>query len=256
MDLHRSRPLIRALALGCALALAAACGGGGDDDGAAATSGPEQREEATSTTEEATTTTTEAPTTTTAKKASVDDQALAEAVNLVAEDFNEQWQATSTEDEPHGSFVCLEEVDPEVEVVAEASSDSFSVESGRVQAATNGVVMVDEAAAVALLAEVMTDGFASCAAEEFSAALEGATGGEVTGINLFPMPDQSGERVSFLTGSFILDETTQGLYALELIRTGRVVTVLTVAATGDGDFPGLLEELTETIGKTHTAEVG
>jgi hypothetical protein len=194
---------------------------------------------------------------------SADDQSLAEAVTLTEDDFTAEWTSTEDDDDDDdGLRDCF--TDPELETVQEAEflSPNFGQEEGAnlIAVSSIGLVVSDAESAEALLDEVLTNRWAGCALDQLVAGFE-ESGATVRDSDLTPAPDVAGvaEQSAVLNGFFSVDagpETTlEGDVSLRFIRTGEVITGITVLAYGDTEFAAVVDQTTEIVGDKHAAEV-
>lgn len=263
-----SRPGRRVAALGAALTLALALGAcGGDDDAADDTT----TTTAATTTEAETTTTTEGdePTTTTeAEDERPDDEeaeALAEAINLTLDDFAEGWTEEPADDDEGDDELnaCFTEIDLDEVTVAEADSPTFQIGSedgsqGQVVQTTT-IVFADDETAESVMAEIPTNQFAGCAEDALVASVE--EDNELIDSGLDPVEDTGGlgDEAAGLAGSisFTNDGTEySGQLAYYFIRTGNVVSGISLLDIGDVAFEDTLTGLLETVATRQASEIG
>lgn len=253
----RRRALVVALAL---LGTAAACSDDGGDAEvvASTTTAPEVTEPAGA--DDATTT----PEATARDEADVDQaEALAEAVTLTPDDFvAEGWTFDLPDEDRDTIRDCF--VDFDRSLVAESTSPSFLREgdSSRSQVATTGLVMTDADTAASHVDEVATDPFVACVEETYREGL----GDELLEITLGEAPDAApvGEQSAALEGTLTVVDSDgsplEGEVSLWMIRTGPVLTAVSVAAFGQPDpgldVPSLVADVTTLMADRQAAEVG
>jgi hypothetical protein len=263
MTLHRSAR--RAIAAAFALTLVvAACGG--DDD--SSDDPPETTADTTAPDKSTTTTGDEEPTDSSEPEEEGPDaeeaQALAESINLTLDDFADGWQESAAEEDDDELSECFQDVDIDEVEVAQADSPSFSFthEDGeRAQFVQSTTIVVDEAASgEAVIAEIGTDQFAGCAEDALIAAVE-EDGGTIESGGLEPIEDQAGrgdEGVA-LAGDIVIvgadGSEAQGQLAYYFIRTGNVVTGVSILDIGDLAFQETLTELLDVVVERQAANV-
>lgn len=261
----RIRALVVALAL---ISAAGACSDDGGDAGSAGSTRPEAETTAPRDADGATTTTVAdddgTTTTTTLDDVAVAEaEALAEAVTLTPDDFvAEGWTFDLPDEDRDTIRDCF--VDFDESLVAEHTSPSFlrEGEAYRSQVTTTGLVMTDADTASSHVDEVATDPFVACVEETYREGL----GDDLLAVTLGVAPDAApvGEQSAALEGTLsVVDSDGSPLdaeLALWMIRTGPVLTAVSVAVFGQPDpgldVPSLVADVTTLMGDRQAAEVG
>ncbi len=265
------RTATRALAGVCALTLLFAACGGDDDEG----SDTDDTEETTASTEAADESTEPASDETTASEPEEESTtsegegdpeavAVAEAVNLTIGDFADGWVEEEPADDGSDDLdECFATVDIEATTVGEAETPTFSAatpdgQGGQV-ASMQTVVFDSPDTATAVLSEVSSPEFATCAQELMTQSAEG------TEAALSPVVDDPplGEESVGIAGAARLpasDGSTQDARIdLHAIRTAQVVSftvTFDVGTTPAPAFEQTLAELYTLIAGRQAAEVG
>jgi hypothetical protein len=257
--MHARRALAAAFAVTLALA---ACGG--DDDGSDETTTTTEAEETTTTAAESTTTTEEATTTT---EAPADDpEAIAQAVNLTADDFTSDWTAEPNDDEEDDLDVTLCFVDSDLagNTLAEADSDGFSQESDTavIQVGSTGIVTSGVGVASTILGEATRSAFSECVLDQFEASVTEDGDFTFTGGSLVPASggSTSAEQVVVLSGDLSIQDTAGTAYdfqlSMQLHRQGEVIAGVSVLSLGDTDFDAVVASSNRIVGERLVEVVG
>ncbi len=254
----------RALAAAFAVTLALAACGGDDDSGSDATTTTTEADETTTTAEE-TTTTTEATTTTTEAPAADDPEAIAAAVNLVADDFTSDWTAEPSEgdeDDDLDVTLCFVDSDLEGNTLAEADSDAFSQETETevIQVGSTGIVTSGVGVASTVLGEATRSAFQSCVLDQFEAALsDGGITITESSLSYAPGVTTAAEQVVALNGAITAtDDTTTYDFEVSmwLHRQGAVIAGVSVLDIGDTDFATVVDSTNAIVAERLVEVVG
>ncbi|WCO66759.1 hypothetical protein PO878_19900 [Iamia majanohamensis] len=270
----QSRPCLRLAAAALALVLVvAACSDDGDDDAEATTT--TQAEETTTTAaddagDEGSDDTTDDTTDDDGGDEGDDDadpdaEATAESVILVASDFRSDWTSEAPTPDGEELLDCVSDQDVDEVLEAEVDSDEFSLADATgdnvLGASSTGLVMADEEAATALLDEIGTNQFAGCALDQLVDGFE-EDGATVIDADLSPAGDAYGvgDQSVTLNGFFSIEgddgSTVDGELSLTMVRTGEVVTGVSVFGIGETSFPATTDEVVGVIADRHEAELG
>lgn len=181
--------------------------------------------------------------------------ARAEAANVTIDDLPDGWTATPPGDDSNNVFDTCGEVDIEAVTVAKARSDQFETQAddgGQMTISSTSGVLTGEDEATALVEQFTDEAFATCVADALRDELGAAqVEGSLAAAASDELPDVA-DQVGALSGTFTITDPTAGdtielKAAVVAIRTGDLVTTLTVATidtAGDGD---LFESLVGTV---------